>query len=355
MTRFGKRRIVLTATVLTAALVMSLLALVPGGLRPAQGQTAGPTQIQCANGTFVTPALGQSCPSPVPCPNGTFAFLPPNGPGCPSTTTSTTSAANSQVVTTASTATTYLCNGTAIPLNQLCVLPVPVTGARFAPIGIIVPFNTGAVGSLATSTTTGGTGAPTSNNVGTPAPGSAAAAGGPVTGLTLTGTAATTPSAATQPPANVLPDSPVFAATTTDTADAGQRAIATADVTVAGSSTPVQAASVDVPAGAACGGSGAYTLTISSSDQSQPLSATVGGSCAGGAPLTFSAPVRVCVTIGQFILDAERADNGTGLTLLGNNGQLLSNVSMTGSQVCGDTSSPGTFTVAVVVPAPTTP
>lgn len=142
---------------------------------------------------------------------------------------------------------------------------------------------------------------------------------------------------------------------TTDTFDATQEAIVAADVQVtdaSGNNSVVQAGMVDIPAGGACGGSGAGSITFSVGTQGQPLAGTLSGTCSDGSPLSLQQAAALCVTSAQYISTDEQLDNGSNLVLSDASGNALPAASGGSRQACGLVTSPGTYTVAVVVTSP---
>lgn len=333
-----KQRLALLALACGTAVAISLLAILPGGLQTARGQTfqtIGTTPtffVVCPNGSVLPIIPGFAFPSCVTTTT-TVAAVPT------ATTTTTTTAAAPILFTTG----TQVCNGQSIPANQLCIITTSPFGA---PTGVVVPLPST---STTTTTSSGGVTAPPFSAGTSPTSTAVASGCGPTTGTAATSESALSPA----PPTSVLPASPVFQGSTTDTFTASSAAwvgvCGSPDVT----SPAVQLASVGIPAGAACGGKGDGSITLTASDQGQPLGATLAGTCGSGSSgtgLTLSAPAKVCVTIAQYILDAEKADGGTGLVLINSSGNILSNSAVSGSQVCATTTSTGTFTVAVLLP-----
>lgn len=160
----------------------------------------------------------------------------------------------------------------------------------------------------------------------------------PLQGETVTG------AVTVAPPASLLPAT-VFAASSSATIDPSQMTEVDALVDVAdpasGQTSTVQAASVNIPAGMACGGSGPASVLLTVSNTGQPLGATLDGTCADGSELSLGGQVTVCATVTQDV-----ANDGTP-TLADATETSLTGASFDGVRACGETSTPGSFTVAV--------
>lgn len=180
-----------------------------------------------------------------------------------------------------------------------------------------------------------------------------------LSGLTHSGAAFTSMPGVTQPPASPLPGSPIFSASTTDTFDASQRAIVTADLQLtdaSGNTSTVQVASLDIPSAVACGGSGPGSVTLQVGDQGQPFGAQVNGACGSGpssGPLAFQQPAILCVTLPQYLVDQAHAAGSAGLALATQDGaQIPAAPPPTNAEVCGSVSAAGGFNVTVSTPSP---
>lgn len=316
---------------------------------PPYGPGCPLTQV-CSNGsTAVLPPYGQGCPLTQTCANGSVAVLPPTGPGCPPTQVcSNGTIAVLPPFGSGCSLQTYACFGLQIPANQLCspALGSSSLGSRYVQPQVVTPFPSTSPSPTpqALPVTVSAPPAIAANSaVGAPVPAAAVAPPLGANGCLTPGTAAPT-----SVPSAALGDAPVFACSTTATIDAA--AGGTLVLGVQDSGVAVQAASLRVPAAAACGGAGSATITLAESNQGQPLAVSIGGAC-GSGPLTFSAPARLCVTPAQYLLDAQQSDRGMSLVLLDGHGSVVSDSSSSGAQICASISAPGTYTVAVLVPA----
>jgi hypothetical protein len=177
-------------------------------------------------------------------------------------------------------------------------------------------------------------------------------------GLTRSDAALTDPAGETQLPQAAFASAMNFQASTTVSFNAAQRAIVTADVQMSDSSSAtstVQAAVLDLPAGAACGGSGTGIITLSVSDQGQPLGVELSGSCGSGSdaiPLTFGLAGRVCVTLARYVLTYAQSKGASGYALLGSDGSPLPDAAppdspSSATQVCGLVLGPGSYLLGV--------
>ena len=149
----------------------------------------------------------------------------------------------------------------------------------------------------------------------------------------------------------------MFSASTTDTFDATQEAVVVGEVQVTdanGIATIAPAGSVDIPAGGACDGSDSGSIAVTITNQGQPLGIAVSGSCgSSNAPLTLQQPATVCVTAAQYIVSAEQLDAGSTLVLVDSNGNQVPTAATggTNAQACGLVSTPGTYSIGVLVPS----
>ena len=306
MTAFGGRSKRLLSTTLIGAVAILLLGLAPGALPPALGQTAGPPPA-------ITPFSSlPSEPFPPPsqplqtCPGGQII---PLGPSCQ-----------------------------ALAGGAILIAPGQVPGPGFAaPANVPLIASPSSIGLSPTRSVANQSG----TQVSTPSQNlqNAGATGPePLQGEENTELVSAPEAAAPLPAAT-------YSSSTSVDVDASQSVSVDALVDLtdpsSGAAAAVVAASVNLPEGAACDGSGPVSISLTASNTTQPLNAALAGSCADGSSMTLNQPATVCVAV-----TIDVASSGIP-TLSDSAGDPLAAGSFDGVLACGDTMSVGTYTVAV--------
>lgn len=294
-------RLGLALIALVGALALCAAPLIPGSAPVAFGQTPGPLNPfpspQNPSGPGVLPGTLPITVGQTAAPSSGF---PPPTPG------------------------TQVClNGQVLPTSIACQIFPITSGVPFTysqPPCVLIP---------------GSCTAPTK-----PTAQTATNAGQPV---------ASNPAPAPEPPAP-LPAGPLMA-TSTETVSANQQAVITAQTNVVDAqtsqSTTVQVASATIPPASACAGNGTATITLTASNTGGPLAVTIDGTCSSGAPLSFSSPVTVCVTVQQSLQQQVPGAASEHPILIDSSYNELPGVTFDGVQLCGQASAPGTYTVAI--------